>query len=280
LGVKTYDCGAISVGVFDPTNGYAYGFALTVDAGSENFYYHLSAGFQANSYSMKMLNFVDYEDANGCRICYTGSDARGSGEHAFGKKAFEDGTVYYGELENGEPSGYGLYYRVDGGYLGGLTVDGALNGWGVLVRADGTGFMGTFVDNKLDGYAYYFDENGDAYLCMYDENEFVEKLNDGAPLTRAQTSLPPEVLVNDLGTQGLVDGEDSSTPGGYEDGDQICSRCGGSGRVTCSECGGSGYKYSTYHVNDDGSSSNMRLDCGGCTSGMARCPSCSGDGKK
>ncbi len=282
LGVKVYKGGAYSVGVFDPRWGYAYGFTITIDPKSDVFYYHLSAGFRANSFSMQMMDKTDYEDKNDKRICYTQSDARGLDQRVLAKKKYDDGTVYYGETQDGEPSGYGLYRYADGSYLGGLTVDGAINGWGILVEADGTGFMGEYANGALDGYAYYFDENGDAYLCVYRQNEFVETLNDEKPLSRDQTSLPPEILALDLNAPGLAASGGSSglDDTGRSSSDKMCSRCGGTGKVTCSRCGGKGYVYSTYHVNADGTTERMRLNCSNCMFGQEKCPKCHGSGKE
>jgi hypothetical protein len=255
LGVKTYDSGAISVGVFDPVRGCEYGFAVMVDPEGGTFECHLSAGFQTCE-----LPMAQYADADGHRIRYTASDARGVDERAFGTKTYDDGSVYCGEMKDGVPSGYGLYAFSDGRYAGGLTVDGSLNGWGVFVRADGTGYIGTFADSRLDGYAYSFDERGDAHLCFYMNNELAEVISERAPLTHDQLALSPEGLVLSVDSESY-------------------NYCGGYGFILCPRCHGAGSRWGVDRVN--GTSGMVWQDCWNCTMGGTRtCPVCFGDGEK
>lgn len=69
-------------------------------------------------------------------------------------KRYSNREVYVGELQNGEPNGYGVYTYENGDQYTGFWKNGQKDGPGTLCYASGAVYIGQWVNDKMQGMGY------------------------------------------------------------------------------------------------------------------------------
>ena len=139
------------------------------------------------------LNYIEgqifYSNSNQTYIGSLNSEGQPNG---YGKKIFENGTVFEGNWINGELRGQGKKIYADGSsvegnfisdkvvcgkdsrivwsngasYVGEMDENGGFNGYGKFTFEDGSTYEGSFVDNNRTGFGVS-DYNGSTYTGYY-----------------------------------------------------------------------------------------------------------------
>lgn len=85
-----------------------------------------------------------------------------------GKKYYENGDIYVGNLIDGIRSGYGTLYISSGGKYEGNWKNDRYNGNGTLTMEDGSFYEGNFLDGFIHGEGVYTYSNGDVYTGSFE----------------------------------------------------------------------------------------------------------------
>ena len=85
---------------------------------------------------------------------------------------FEDGMIYVGDVQYGEPNGQGMMTFPNGDYYIGEWKDGYFHGEGTYYWEDGEKTEGTFIIGKQNGYGIYTWSNGNRYEGMFKDDMF------------------------------------------------------------------------------------------------------------
>jgi serine/threonine protein kinase len=84
---------------------------------------------------------------------------------------YENGTRFYGEIEQGEPvDGKAIMVFPSGNRYDGEFRQGQRNGCGTLTFASGKRYMGQFKDDKFNGQGLWTLETGDRYVGAFQDN--------------------------------------------------------------------------------------------------------------
>ncbi len=104
-----------------------------------------------------------------------------------GTLSFSDGSIYTGSFQNGEMNGQGTMIFPDGTTYVGELKDGMLFGKGVLTFPDGSRYEGSFENNKYHGRGKWFSHLGLRYEGRFRYGKFhgrgVCSLPDGSSYT-------------------------------------------------------------------------------------------------
>ena len=96
------------------------------------------------------------------------------GGKMIGKKVYESGAVYTGELVNGWPEGEGTITFVNGGKYVGYWKNGKYDGYGTITFANGAKYVGGWENGKYNGRGTFYYENGDRY-----DGKWVDNIMEG-----------------------------------------------------------------------------------------------------
>ncbi|OQY54684.1 MAG: hypothetical protein B6247_10605 [Candidatus Parabeggiatoa sp. nov. 2] len=91
-----------------------------------------------------------------------------------------NGDCYYGEYEDNERSGNGIYIWKNGDRYEGDFLEGQRDGSGVYIWANGDYYKGDYLENRRDGDGIYIWANGDRF-----EGDFANGKRDDGQLIRA-----------------------------------------------------------------------------------------------
>jgi len=83
---------------------------------------------------------------------------------------FDNGDTYYGEIQNGDLHGYGVYTWVDGDEYIGNYINGKRHGYGEYNWPDGGKYSGNWVEDNLNGYGKRTYSNGDVYEGVFKDD--------------------------------------------------------------------------------------------------------------
>ena len=89
-----------------------------------------------------------------------------------GKKTFDDGSVYEGDLVNGKMHGKGKYAFADGSFYEGDFVNNRCQGKGKLSYSNGDVHEGDFVDGERNGKGKYTYADGRVYIGEFANGNF------------------------------------------------------------------------------------------------------------
>lgn len=85
---------------------------------------------------------------------------------------FDNGMIYIGDVQYGEPNGEGIMTFQNGDYYIGEWKDGYFHGMGTYYWADGEKTEGTFILGDQNGYGVYTWSNGNRYEGMFKDDMF------------------------------------------------------------------------------------------------------------
>ena len=94
------------------------------------------------------------------------------GGKMIGKKVYESGAVYTGELVNGWPEGEGTITFVNGGKYVGYWKNGKYDGYGTITFANGGKYVGGWKNGKCDGYGTITFANGAKYVGGWENGKY------------------------------------------------------------------------------------------------------------
>ena len=89
-----------------------------------------------------------------------------------GVRKYADGSVYIGELVNGQRSGMGMLRFLNGTLYAGNFVNGKYHGTGTLTHMDGTVYSGSFADCMYNGEGIIVYEDGGIYAGGFENAQY------------------------------------------------------------------------------------------------------------
>lgn len=114
--------------------------------------------------------------------------------HGEAYQKMTDGTVFFGEWEDGKRNGHGIYEDADGTVYVGFYVNGNRQGKGYLINPDGTIYDGWFSDDKKNGRGRLICLNGRIENGIWANDKMLALTNTAADLQKpalfSQTKKP------------------------------------------------------------------------------------------
>lgn len=105
---------------------------------------------------------------------FTGLFENGVLKTGFAALNMPDGSEYWGEVQNGNLSGYVVALFADESYYQGNWKDGKWHGYGELFLSDGSVYKGYWVNGLRHGYGEHYNSDGDTYKGTWEVGVFVE----------------------------------------------------------------------------------------------------------